>query len=100
MEVSDELKTCKGLGEREYCHEHADCESFYYCSVYDAESKCTKLRTSYETCIETEECSVDQYCWFASKDNTDKQCLPLYSMDDETRFGWHEQSSSPIENHI
>ena len=50
-----------------------------------------KLRTSYEQCYGNEECSLAHYCWYASASDValnKTQCLPLYSQDHLTEFGW------------
>ena len=51
------------------------------------------MRTSYEQCVETDECLTSQYCSFASEndiivDPPLRKCLPKYSQDVGTRFGW------------
>lgn len=53
------------------------------------------MRTSYEQCKETYECSLAHYCWYASdtdKKEAIKKCLPLYSQDHGTRFGWESEN--------
>lgn len=93
--------TCKGLDSGEFCHEHSDCSAQQFCqrgTVWPWTYQCAKLRTSYEQCNETFECSVAHYCWYASQaDRADsvKKCLPLYSQDHGTRFGWQSATSNP-----
>lgn len=52
------------------------------------------MRTSYEACTADEECGVANYCWYASQEDRIetppvKRCLPVYSQEDGTSFGWY-----------
>ena len=76
---------CVGLQTQEPCHSHADCGAVQYCQKKNSwpfVSQCTKLRTSYEGCDEDFECPIAHYCWYASKNDAEKegegerQCLP------------------------
>jgi len=88
---------CSGLTQGEFCYQHSDCDAQLFCSratVWPWENRCAKLRTSYEQCKETYECSLAHYCWYASdtdKKESIKKCLPLYSQDHGTRFGWQSE---------
>jgi hypothetical protein len=79
------------------CNSHADCDAQLFCSIaatWPWAYTCAKLRTSYEQCYETNECSLAHYCWYASNDDLQgglKKCLPLYSQDHGTYFGWYSK---------
>lgn len=95
---------CYGRKDLESCYSSADCHAGYYCkekSDYPHLTQCKLLLTSYERCINTEQCAHNLYCWYANKDSSpingrttdSKQCLPMYSQRPGYNYGWF--SSNP-----
>lgn len=90
---------CDGRGTDTTCHQHSDCLPGNYCrtqKLWPFRSYCTGLKGDYDLCGSDYECSIASYCWYASP--TDRQysitkCLPLYSQDDDTIFGWYSNAS-------
>ena len=94
---------CKGIEITENCHKHEDCDATRFCkraNQWPYMNECAKMRTSYEQCIETDECLPSQYCSFASdsdkvaKPRPLRKCLPKYSQDVGTEFGWESISGN------
>jgi len=90
---------CKGLSEDEHCNSHDECDACCFCKTaitWPYKSVCAKLKTSYEQCESDVECGTAQYCWYASvedRENYQKKCLPTFSQEDQTEFGW--ESADP-----
>jgi hypothetical protein len=90
---------CDGRGTDTTCHQHSDCLPGNYCrtqKLWPFRSLCTELKGDYDLCSSDYECSISSYCWYASP--TDRQysimkCLPLYSQEDGTIFGWYSNAS-------
>ena len=101
MNCNTQLGVCEGLKAGEQCHSHEDCDKQLFCersASWPFTYECSKLRTSYEQCSESYQCSIAHYCWYASAvDRSEgvKKCLPLYSQDHETKFGWYSETSNP-----
>lgn len=88
---------CVGLEIGGLCHSHADCDAGLFCeksSAWPWEYSCSKLRTSYQICVEDAECQAGSYCWYASKDKVEKddinsrQCLPYFSQLSQLEIAW------------
>jgi len=57
--TEDRPGICSGMVIGEYCNSHADCNNERYCkraNQWPWMYECAKMRTSYEQCIETDEC--------------------------------------------
>ena len=88
---------CKGRADAQSCSSHKDCDAGLYCdqaSEYPFLSKCKILKTSYEQCTDTSQCQHHLYCWYAAIGDTSKKCLPVYSQQDGTKFGWGAVNSA------
>ena len=95
---------CDGLYEGQTCNSHEDCDAMKYCkkdNQWPWTSECTGLRPAYEQCNETYECHPSAFCWYAIPEDVDigkKSCLPKYSQDIGTSFGWQSVSADPLED--
>ena len=88
---------CKGLGVGGLCHSHEDCSEGLFCEKANRwpwQNSCAKLRTSYQICLNDNECQAGSYCWYASAKNvqedneSSKQCLPYYSKPSQLEIAW------------
>lgn len=62
---------CEGLEIGANCHSHTDCAAGLFCERSNAwpwTYTCSKLRTSYQICVEDAECQAGSYCWYASSE--------------------------------
>ena len=85
---------CKGLDNGEPCFSSADCGPKNFCEKqtnWPWYYLCKTLRTSYEQCTGDSDCPPANFCWYASEEdkaNSLTKCLPLYSQEPSTPFGW------------
>lgn len=91
--------TCIGLDKDASCWDDSNCGVGLYCrtaQLWPYETRCSKLRSEYEQCASDTECQNHQYCWYPNEEHSKsdrKTCMPIYSQEDGTVFGWKASSN-------
>ena len=85
---------CVGLTKDSACNLDSDCGQGFYCRTainWPFQTTCSQLRSEFELCERDYECQNHQFCWYPNKEHSEKDrktCMPLYSQESGTTFGW------------